>query len=96
MKSLYIASFLLLASFYSISKPRTVVLDVPTMNCVTCPITVRKSLENVDGVSNAEVVYDDKSATVTFDDEKTNVKSLIEATTNAGYPSVEKTVSPNE
>lgn len=65
----------------------TVTLSVPNMSCVTCPITVRKALERVPGVVKAEASLEDKTATVTFDESKTDVSALIEATTNVGYPS---------
>ena len=65
-------------------------LEVPTMTCVTCPITVEKALQQVEGVTKAEVTFEDKLAVVTFDDEKTTVEKLTEATKNAGYPSVVK------
>ena len=57
------------------------------MTCAACPITIKKALTDVDGVTEAEVSFDKKEAVVTFDDTKTNVSALIEATTNAGYPS---------
>ena len=66
---------------------RTVTLSVPTMDCPVCPITVKKALTKVDGVSKAEVDFDKRLAKVTFDDSKTNVDALTKATTNAGYPS---------
>ena len=66
---------------------QTVTLSVPTMNCPVCPITVKKALTNVAGVSKAEVNFDKRQATVTFDDAKTNIAALTQATTNAGYPS---------
>ena len=66
---------------------RTVTLSVPTMDCPVCPITVKKALTKVDGVSKAEVDFDKRLARVTFDDSKTNVDALTKATTNAGYPS---------
>ena len=62
-------------------------LAVSGMYCSACPLTVQKSLSAVPGVAKAEVSYKDKSATVTFDDKKTNVQALIKATTNAGYAS---------
>ena len=46
------------------------------MNCVTCPFTVKKALQKVEGVSKAEVTFETKLAVVTFDDEKTTVKAL--------------------
>ncbi|MDH5539021.1 MAG: mercury resistance system periplasmic binding protein MerP [Rhizobacter sp.] len=66
---------------------QTVVLSVPTMDCPVCPLTVKKALTRVDGVSMAEVNFDKRQATVTFDDARTQVDALTKATTNAGYPS---------
>jgi mercuric ion binding protein len=68
---------------------RTVKLSVPSMNCTMCPITMRKALEKVDGVTQAEVDYETKSAVVTYDDQKANVDQLTKATQDAGYPSTE-------
>lgn len=65
-------------------------LKVPGMTCPTCPITVKKALSKVDGVSKVEVQYDKKQAVVTFDDTKTDANALIKATTNAGFPSEEQ------
>jgi mercuric ion binding protein len=66
---------------------QTVTLSVPGMTCATCPITVKKALSQVDGVIEAKVTYEPKEAVVTFDDAKTSVEALTEATKNAGYPS---------
>jgi len=71
----------------ALAENRTVTLSVPSMNCAACPVTVRKALERVDGVEKVSVSYDPKEAVVTFDDGKTSVERLLEATTNAGYPS---------
>ncbi|WP_136415953.1 mercury resistance system periplasmic binding protein MerP [Herbaspirillum sp. ST 5-3] len=69
--------------------PQTVTLSVPDMNCATCPITIKKALTRVPGVSKTEVSLDKREATVTFDDTKTNVEALKRATTDAGYPSTQ-------
>ncbi|NOX10013.1 MAG: mercury resistance system periplasmic binding protein MerP [Gammaproteobacteria bacterium] len=66
---------------------KTVILDVPGMTCQFCPITIRKALEKVPGVIEAKASFDSKTATITFDPDKTNVEALINATANAGYPS---------
>jgi len=68
---------------------RTVKLSVPSMNCAMCSITVRKALEKVDGVKQADVDYKTKSAVVIYDDQKTNVDLLAKATQDAGFPSTE-------
>lgn len=67
--------------------PKTVVLSVPDMNCSACPITVRKALEKVAGVQNVKATLEPPEAMVTFDDAKTSIDKLTEATKNAGYPS---------
>ncbi|GMQ88490.1 MAG: hypothetical protein BMS9Abin08_1742 [Gammaproteobacteria bacterium] len=70
---------------------QTVTLDVPGMTCKFCPITIRKALSKVPGVIEAKSDFASKTATVTFDPEKTSLSDLTEATANAGYPSTVKT-----
>jgi mercuric ion binding protein len=67
--------------------PQTVTLAVPGMTCAACPITVKQALSKVDGVTKTKVVFEKREAIVTFDNAKTNVNALTEATKNAGYPS---------
>jgi len=66
---------------------QTVTLSVPDMNCAACPITVKKALTKVSGVSRIDVSLDRREAKVTFDDAKTKVEVLTRATKDAGYPS---------
>ncbi|HXZ47785.1 MAG TPA: mercury resistance system periplasmic binding protein MerP [Usitatibacter sp.] len=66
---------------------RTVTLSIPSMDCPACPITVKKALAKVPGVARADVNFDKREATVTFDDAKASVGDLTDATKNAGYPS---------
>jgi len=66
---------------------KTVTLDVPGMYCSVCPITVKKALEKVPGVSKAATSLERKEAVVTYDDAKTNIDALLDATFTAGYPS---------
>jgi periplasmic mercuric ion binding protein len=67
--------------------PKTVTLNLSGMTCEACPITVKKALQRVPGVSKIDVQYEKKQVVVTFDDAKTNTDALVKATTNAGYPS---------
>jgi mercuric ion binding protein len=66
---------------------QTVTLSVTGMTCAACPVTIKKALNKVEGVENVAVNLEKKEAVVTFDDAKTTVEALVEATTNAGYPS---------
>jgi periplasmic mercuric ion binding protein len=65
----------------------TVRLAVRNWYCAACPHVIKQSLAAVPGVINVEVSDKTKTATVTFDDAKTNLKSLTQATIEAGYPS---------
>lgn len=56
------------------------------MTCATCPLTVRIAMKRVDGVIDATVDFDGKIATLTFDDARTTVAEIAEASTNAGFP----------
>ncbi len=69
------------------ASPKTVTLNVSGMTCAACPITVKKAIEKVGGVSKGEGQFDKKQVLVTFDDAKTNTDALVKATTDAGYPS---------
>ena len=71
----------------AIAAEKTVTLAVDNMYCSACPYTVKQSLAKVAGVATAAVSYEKKTATVTYDDQKTTVAALTAATTQAGYPS---------
>lgn len=86
----FIAAALLALTNIAFAAPKTVTLDVPGMTCALCPITVKKALTKVDGVTKAEVNFDKRQAVVTFDDAKTNVEMLTKATKDAGYPATVK------
>ncbi len=89
MKNL-IAIALVAATLPAYASSKTVTLSVPDMNCTACPITIKKVLSKIDGVSAIEVSARAREAVVTFDDTKTNVKALTTATANVGYPSTVK------
>jgi len=66
---------------------QTVTLDVQNMTCAVCPITVKKALERVPGVTDAKVGFDKKTASISFDLDRASPDTLTKATAEAGYPS---------
>lgn len=69
---------------------KTLVLEVDGMTCNSCPITVKRALKNVDGVTDVTTKYEGKGvgwAKVTYDSAKAKVDDLTFATEEAGYPS---------
>lgn len=71
----------------SAATPGTCTLAVQKMTCALCPLTIKKSLEKVPGVDAVTIDFDNKTATVTYDPDKTAPDALTKATTDAGYPS---------
>jgi mercuric ion binding protein len=84
---LFAAVVAVLSAGSAMAAERSVTLAVDNMTCETCPPIVRKSLARVPGVAKAEVSAETHRAVVTFDDAKTTVAALVDATTRAGYPS---------
>lgn len=74
--------------------PRIATLEVQNVSCVTCAPVVKKTLSRISGVSHVSVIEHGglATATVAFDDEKVTAEALVQATTNAGYPSTVKDV----
>lgn len=62
-------------------------LSIPSMHCELCPLTVRRSLENLPGVFKVRASLSSKTATVWIQKEKVGIGDLEKATGNAGYPS---------
>jgi mercuric transport protein periplasmic component len=94
MKARLLASVLALGFMFGAqAAPKTVTLSVPDMSCASCPVTVKKALSRVPGVTKTEVNLDRREARVTFDDARTNVQALTKATEDAGYPA--KVVASN-
>ena len=87
MKKLFASLALVAATTPVWAATQTVTLAVPGMTCAACPITVKKALSEVDGVRKVEVRFEKHEAVVSYDNAKTNVKALTDATANAGYPS---------
>ncbi len=77
---------LLGGSLPAYSAEQTVTLSVD-MWCPSCSYIIKRTLAEVPGVLVVKVSYDDQVAIVRFDDEKTGVSALTQATADVGFPS---------
>ena len=68
------------------SAEQTVTLRV-AMWCASCPYIVGQTLARVPGVLDVNVSYDDQVAIVRYDDDRTDVTALTQATADVGFPS---------
>src|ERR1700756_1017542 len=64
----------------------TVTFAVDNMYCASCPFIVKSSMAAVPGVAKVAVSFQAKTATVIFDDAKTNPDAIAAARRTAGYP----------
>ena len=90
MKKLFVSLVLAAAVSPAWATTQTVTLSVSGMTCAACPITVKKALTKVDGVTKVDIIFEKREATVSFDDTKTSVQKLTKVTEDAGYPSTVK------
>jgi mercuric ion binding protein len=68
------------------SDTEQVSLIVEGMHCATCPLTVRVTLERLDGVRSAKVSMKEGKAYVVYDPAKVSPDQMAKAVTEAGYP----------
>jgi mercuric ion binding protein len=79
MKSLWSALTLIgsmLAAPAAFAADRTVIFAVDNMTCASCPYIVKASMAAVPGVAKVAVSFEAKTATVTFDDTRTNPDAI--------------------
>lgn len=69
---------------------KTATFTVENMTCALCPVTVKKAMAGVHGVSSVTVDFEAKTATVVFDPSVASAESIAAASTGAGYPAAPK------
>lgn len=72
------------------AEPQSTTLAVEGMTCAGCPITVKRLLKKVPGVSEVSVDAKTHLAQVKFDPDKTQPDQLAKAVTEIGYPTTVK------
>lgn len=82
-----LAGTLIVLATTAAAAERSVTLTVDNMSCESCPYIVEKALERVDGVMEATVSFEERTAVVRYDDTRTGVDTITRATDEGGYPS---------
>jgi len=68
-------------------------IKVSGMNCASCALNVEKSLNNLEGVEEAQVNLNTEEADINYDPEKLNLRELENAVEKAGYGVVNEKVT---
>jgi len=87
---LKLLALLVLSTTALAGEPKLAVLDVPSMFCSLCPVTVTRALMRVPGVLEAKADLATKSAEAKYDPDKVSPDALAKAVSNAGFPATVK------
>ena len=68
-----------------VHEPGVITLAVDGMSCVGCASSVETALEEVPGVAEAHVDYDERMARIRLSDEHVEASKLVAALEQAGY-----------
>jgi P-type Cu+ transporter len=60
-------------------------IKISGMSCASCALNIEKSLQNLEGVDEAQVNLGTEEATVEYDSKKLNLQQLEKAVEDAGY-----------
>ena len=64
---------------------KEVKFSISGMHCTGCSNRLEKVLNNTDGIEKAEVNFDQKEATITYNESQTNIEKIKEAIQDAGF-----------
>lgn len=87
MKKLLASAFagVMLLSGTAVAKEATTTLKVSGWHCGGCGNRTAKVIKAIDGVKDAATDVENKTVTITYDDEKTNAEAFEKAITGLNY-----------
>lgn len=68
---------------------QTITLTIEGMTCGGCAKSVNQALQQLVGVNEANANFEQKNATIIFNDEQISINQLIEAIEDAGFDVVQ-------
>lgn len=63
----------------------TITIQIEGMTCDHCVHAVKSALEELEGISHADVSLDEKSATVTYDPDWIGTEEIMDVIEEEGY-----------
>lgn len=60
-------------------------LKIEGMHCTGCSGRLERVLNNLEGVENAKVDFESKTAVISFDEGKNGIENIKEAISDAGF-----------
>ncbi len=68
---------------------QTITLTIEGMTCGGCAKSVNQALQQLAGVNDAHANFEQKNATIIFDNEQISINQLVEAIEDAGFDVVQ-------
>lgn len=68
---------------------RNIDLKIEGMHCDGCAKRLEKVLNNIEGVENAKVTFEEKYASVEYSEENVDIEEIKEAIVDAGFEVIE-------
>jgi len=78
-------SILLIGVSFVLAAQKTAIITIKGMTCPLCTSAIKHSLKHTKGVIKAKVILNTKTATVVFDENKTDTSKLLNAIKAVGY-----------
>lgn len=72
-------------------KAKTVLFNIPSMDCAACAVNIAGSLKKMPGVYNAKVDFRTKQASVLYDEKQISADKLRSAIDQTGFSAAETT-----
>ena len=85
-----VATLAMLALPAFAAEQQTLVLDIKGMHCSGCASGIEAMLKRVDGVTKADVSFEDAQARVEYDPGTTTAQKIIETVEKMGYKATPK------
>ena len=63
----------------------TININVPTVHCQSCKLTIEEALDELDGVADSDVDLDTKQVTVAYDPDAVDVATIATTIEQAGF-----------
>jgi len=63
--------------------------SIENLTCATCPISVKKAMMRVEGVTSVDIDYQTKTAVVTYDPALATPEAIAAASADVGYPALQ-------
>ncbi len=94
MRNVLAILILVVSSGHALALPQSVSIAVDTMTCGPDPHNIKAALQALPGVTDVMISLENKTATVSFDNDKSSPEAMLRAIAAAGYAARSEALKP--